>query len=200
MKKIVLLMMLTLSAFAAFGKSNDSEIKSLIIQHYKYLKALDFEKAVEFYSTDCKCTDIDGTVETYSMIRNVFLAMDGAHPFEFAVVMAQIENGDKELTSAQKNALRKSNAWTMPDFLQTYQKFVREYQQELKTVAALELKTLQFRSIKVTGSTAVVICEYETMDYSTREIYRETSTMKFRKQQGKWKLSEEVCRKGPFGK
>ena len=200
MKKIVLLMMLALGAFAAFGKSNDSEIKSLIIQHYKYLKALDFEKAVEFYSTDCKCTDIDGTVETYSMIRNVFLAMDGAHPFEFAVVMAQIENGDKELTSAQKNALRKSNAWTTPDFLQTYQKFVREYQKELKTVAALELKTLQFRSIKVTGSTAVVICEYETMDYSIREIYRETSTMKFRKQQGKWKLSEEVCRKGPFGK
>ena len=200
MKKIVLLMMLALGAFAAFGKSNDSEIKSLIIQHYKYLKALNFEKAIEFYSSDCKCTDIDGTVETYSMIRNVFLAMDGAHPFEFAVVMAQIENGDKELTSAQKNALRKSNAWTTPDFLQTYQKFVREYQKELKTVAALELKTLQFRSIKVTGSTAVVICEYETMDYSTREIYRETSTMKFRKQQGKWKLSEEVCRKGPFGK
>ena len=136
----------------------------------------------------------------YPMIRNVFLAMDGAHPFEFAVVMAQIENGDKELTSAQKNALRKSNAWTTPDFLQTYQKFVREYQKELKTVAALELKTLQFRSIKVTGSTAVVICEYETMDYSIREIYRETSIMKFRKQQRKWKLSEEVCRKGPFGK
>lgn len=67
-------------------------------------------------------------------------------------------------------------------------------------MAALELKTLQFRSIKVTDSTAVVICEYETMDYSTREIYRETSIIKFRKEQGKWKLSEEVCRKGPFGK
>ena len=200
MKKIVLLMMLALGAFAAFGKSNDSEIKSLIIQHYKYLKALNFEEAIEFYSSDCKCTDIDGTVETYSMIRNVFLAMDGAHPFEFAVVMAQIENGDKELTSAQKNALRKSNVWTTPDFLQTYQKFVRKYQKKLKTVAALELKTLQFRSIKVSGSTAVVIREYETMDYSTREIYHETSIMKFRKQQGKWKLSEEVCRKGPSGK
>ena len=181
---------ISLLAFFSLGLSADdiSDVKNVIIQDIKNSSELNFD--LSCYTRDYKNIDKDGVIFTLQDMELLIQALDGRHPYEFAILEYKLNNGKNPSAAEQKNLKESSQT---QEFIDLYKIEVSLLQNLIKDSSLLELKTISFKQVEVRGNTATVVYQADSIDddFEVRKFISEVTQCTLRKEKDKWKICEE---------
>ena len=192
MKKIFALLLLA-ALFGAVPLPADDvdDVKALMIKQYELGAKGDFAGAFALHAPDYREITSDGVTFNYEQTKWLMLMLDGNHPEEFMLIGTIIDNNGVMPSAEDIRKLRQ--AAHDPEIVKKYEALNPELVAIAKAVAALELKTLKFDSVKLYGDKAVVIIKYDSKDEKSGELKQKTEVVALRKIDSEWKIYRSVA-------
>ena len=192
MKKFLAVLLVVLSGAFALFADDVADVKAVIVKDLELSAKGDFAGAFAFYAPDHRETDPDGDTLSYEMCKLMILSLDGKHPEEFMLLAAIAKNKGAMPPPETMPMIRQ--AARDPEVIKKYKEFISEVIADTKAAAALQIKTLEFVSVKVDGGLAVAVIEYDSKDDETGKVRREIETISLRRTGGAWLIYRSVSK------
>ena len=192
MKKFFAALLVALFGAVSLFADDVADVKAVIVKDLELGVKGDFAGAFALYAPDFQEIDSDGMKFNYEQTKWLVLSLDGKHPEEFLLLYATYENKGAMLPAEAIASIRQ--AARDPEFVKKYKEITPQIVAEMKAAAALNLKTLEFVSVKVDGDRAVAVTEYDSKDAKTGKLNRKVETISLRKADGKWMIYRSVSK------
>ena len=191
MKKFFAALLVALFGAMPLFADDVADVKAVIVKDLELGVKGDFAGAFALYAPDFQEID-DGMKFNYEQTKWLVLSLDGKHPEEFLFLLFVYENKGAMPPAEAIASLRQ--AARDPEFVKKYEEFTPQIVAGMKAAAALNLKTLEFVSVKVDGDRAVAVTEHDRKDENTGVIRRKIETISLRKVDGKWMMCHVVSK------
>ena len=182
MKKFLAALLVVFSGTISLYADDAGDIKAVIMKDIELAAKGDFLGALARWTADYQEINSRGKF-SYAQVKRTFISLDGKHPKEFLQTIYMCKSGS-EPTAQEEEQIR--TLLRDPSVLKAYPDRAKEMAEQIKSAAAVELKTVQFVSVKVDGMQAVVVLTYKKIPEISWEV-RETVSL--RKTDGVWRIS-----------
>ncbi|MBP5530923.1 MAG: hypothetical protein J6Y54_02690 [Lentisphaeria bacterium] len=192
MKKFFAALLVALFGAVPLFADDVADVKAVIVKDLELGVKGDFAGAFALYAPDFQEIDSDGMKFNYEQTKWLVLSLDGKHPEEFLLLYATYENKGAVLQAEATASLRQ--VARDPEFVKKYEEVTPQIVAAMKAAAALNLKTLEFVSVKVDGDRAVAVTEHDRTAENTGAIKRKIDTITLRNVDGRWMICHVVSK------
>ena len=195
MKKILLMLVAVMCLSSLFAK-DAAAVKQTVIRDLELQRDGKFLEALNNYTKDAVVINLDTNRRVkYEDLHLSAVAIDGKHPEELIMFIFKAQN--KRNPTPEEAEQLKQRAKT-EQFLLAYPMLCNTLKSAVMKSGEINLKTLKFINVKVTANQATASYDYEDLNIGnllSETIEKFTAAVKFRKENGSWKITELTYKK-----